>query len=75
MVLPVVLLSFRPSRVSQPCANTRVGAGRRAACSMAGHKRQWKRMISLPTKWSRSSAFSQNFTYSGARSAEPSAVM
>ena len=75
MVLPVVLLSLRPSRVSQPCANTRVGTGRPAACSMAGQYRQWKRMISLPTKCIRSSACSQYFTYFGARLAEPSAVM
>ena len=69
MVLPVVLLSLRPSRVSQPWAKTRVGTGTPAACSMHGQTMQWKRMISLPTKCIRSSAFSQNFAYSGAWSA------
>ena len=35
-MLPVVLLSFLPSLVSQPWAKTRVGTGTPAACSIAG---------------------------------------
>ncbi len=49
-------------------------AGMPAARSIAGQYRQWKRMISLPTKCSRSSDWSQNSRYSGASSAKPSAV-
>jgi hypothetical protein len=50
MTLPVVLESFLPSLVIQPCAYSRVGVGTPAAFRRAGQYRQWKRMMSLPSR-------------------------
>ena len=47
----IVLLSFWPPTSSQPWTRTCAGGSIPAAMHIAGHHTQWKRRISLPTRW------------------------
>ncbi|GBD30498.1 hypothetical protein HRbin32_01605 [bacterium HR32] len=51
MTLPKVLLILWPSRVRKPCTSTCCGGTSPALASMAGHRREWNRLMSLPMRW------------------------
>ena len=49
--MPLDLDILPPSSSSQPWPKTCLGRGMPMLISMAGQMMEWKRTISLPTKW------------------------